>query len=107
LRPIRFHAQNLNDKAGGLQGSMLRHGRCWWKNHGLEWVFGWRPFAAEIGLATHDHALSASISLFFFTLYWNWDHHRFHVWLRDKIRRTDERYGSGREIGIRFDEEYI
>ena len=25
-----FHSQNLNDHRGGTQGSMLRHGRCWW-----------------------------------------------------------------------------
>lgn len=42
---IHFWGQNLNDKRGGLQGSMWRHGRCWLRFLdnclNLEWAFFW------------------------------------------------------------------
>jgi len=104
---VRFHSQNLNEKGAGTLGSMWRHGRCWIGNSGFEWVFGWRPLGAELELATHGHALAGNISLFFFSLYWHWENHRVYWWLQNALKRPDQKYGNGRQIGFRFYEEYI
>lgn len=86
----------------------------WWKEYrwhlwigrhtfGFEYSAGhkgWRPIGFDIGLATHDDFLKFSISLFFFSIYLSWDWHKAASWLSNLIKRKDENYGSGRDIGF-------
>lgn len=79
----------------------LRHGRCWFGQFCLEWVFFKSPsFHLGFGIADYDCALSFAICLIFFSLYFKWENHKFEYWIKDKTKRHDQKYGNGREIKI-------
>jgi hypothetical protein len=104
---MHFHSQNLNEK-NGITGAKWRHGRAWLGNLGWEWVLlKWRPLRLELELATDDHAISASIAFFFFAFWIHLDNWNLHRKLSDLIKRKDERYGNGREVGFYFYEDAI
>lgn len=112
---MNFHAQNLNEKRGQRKGSMFRNGRWWWhltngykKRHSgpeirCEWH--WRisgPRAMlDIGGGDSD-AIGLSLGLGFLTVYLTLIYWPWHLWLTDKTKRKDQKYGNGREIGFYF-----
>jgi hypothetical protein len=106
---MRFHAQNLNDKNGGRQGSMFWYGRWWW--HLTEkvevrcewhWGLGLRCMV-DIGGGDSD-AIGMSLGLGFLTVYLTLVYWPWHLWLTDKTKRRDQKYGNGRELGFYFHE---
>jgi hypothetical protein len=101
-----FHSCNENEKPGGIKGSKWRAGRCWlhWSDHHrnvcLEWSF-WKPrLSVGIGLADYDHVLAGHFCIGLVNLYWHLDHYPLYQWIRDRIKRPDEKYGNGRTIGF-------
>lgn len=69
-----FNSQNLNEKPGGRKGSMLLHGRCWWKfgrrdgsgdtKYMLEWRLGSKSCRASANFnGPDDHNLMISVCL--------------------------------------------
>lgn len=103
---MHFHSQNLNDE-GGITKSKWRHGRCWLHFGqdskyclGFEWGF-WRPrLSIGLDLATHEYALSWNFCIGLANLYFHLEHWPLQRWLSNKIKRPDEKYGNGREIGV-------
>lgn len=105
---MHFHSQNLNEKpGGGTLGSKFWNGRCWLHfgkdskySIGLEWSFLQPRLSIGLDLATHDHAVSWNFCVGLVNLYWHLDYWPLQRWLSNKIKRPDEKYGSGREIGF-------
>lgn len=116
---FHFHAQNLNERGQHLPyGSIWRHGRCWLNlnsgachrvSWGLEWGFWprhkWLNIALD--LATHDQAFSIAFSPFLFSLHLHLEYWPLHSWLADRIKRSDEKYGNGRTIGISYMDDHL
>lgn len=89
--------QNLNDEK-----MFLEHGRCWLGNFCFEWVIPSRLFGIKVGLGNYDHALSFSLELGILSLYVSYDDYKLESWVRDKVKRKDQKYGNGRIIGLSF-----
>lgn len=97
---MHFHSQNLNDKAGGLQGSMWRHGRCWWSdndgkqwNARAEWLFGSKHCRVGFEIDDGEDDFSVCFGLFFF----------FHFALSHPWLRRLTRFGK-REVAFRIND---
>ena len=105
---MHFHSQNLNERrGGGTPGSKFWNGRCWLhfgkdSRHslGFEWGFLRRRLSIGLDLATHDHALAWNFCIGLVNLYFHLDYWPMHNWLSHKIKRRDQKYGNGREIGV-------
>lgn len=101
---MRFHAQNLNEKPGGIVGSMWREGRCWL--HTKRWTFGFswhfwnKRLGLKVGLADYDHALCFSIQTGLVNLYLNIDNRRLYDIMASATKRSDQQYTNGRVIGF-------
>jgi hypothetical protein len=102
-----LHWQNLNEKGREeVTGSILRHGRAWYRPFGyekrpelslnVEWVLWSKRLGVKFGLADYDCAVSFSLSLILFTLYFSLDYFPLESWLQDKTKRAGEKYGNGR-----------
>lgn len=71
---MHFHSQNLNEKPGGRMGSILRHGRCWWriterlKLH-AEWLIPSGKFSLSAQFGGDDDDLLLSFGCGLFTVY--------------------------------------
>jgi hypothetical protein len=100
-----FYWINENEKGHSeVKGSIIRHGRAVW-NFGeqrleSEWLLLSKRISVGIGLGEHEDALSLRLCLWLFSFYLSWENHRVGEWLRNFIKRRDERYGNGREIGF-------
>lgn len=83
---MHFDSQNLNERRNGKTGSMLRHGRCWWRfgecGDGLcfraEWVVPGKKFRFGLEFGGEDN-FQLSVGLIIFTIYlsvsglrWRW-----------------------------------
>jgi hypothetical protein len=101
---LRTHSQTLDKK-----GSKTKHGRVflWFgKNEETDLTIEWnllsKRLGFSIGLGHYDCALSLGLRLFLFSIYFELENSRLKSWIRNKTKRHDEQYGSGRELGINF-----
>lgn len=110
---MRLHWQNLNEKGREeVTGSIVRAGRAWLYLDGesrnslnVEWKLWSKSLSVQLGLADYDHAISAHVCLYLFSLYVTLDWFRAERWLRQMTKRKGEQFGNGRTIGISwFDE---
>lgn len=112
---MHFFVINRNERKDGTNGSAARHGKACLRLAGkglsgidVHWNFGtarwneWLSFAAEVRLAQGDCeivGLRLQLSRLFsvgISFEGGWAHR----WLEELTKRSDEKYGSGRTIGL-------
>lgn len=106
---MKFHSQNLNERGKFRSGSMFRHGR-WWLNSAnhhdwavrCEWQWFSRTLSLEVGLATGEDAVSFSFCCGLIALYLSFSNPRLEKYLAKLTKRKEDRYSSGRTIGVRI-----
>lgn len=102
---MRFHYQDLNN----TRPKKLLYGRCWLGDFAVEWAIpGIGSFHLGIELGTGEGtAIGLMIAPWLFFLHLNYSNWKIYQAIRDAVKRPDETYGDGREIGIAIVEEYI
>lgn len=100
----------INDNTKGhdeVRGSIIRSGRMFWHigtsgNTSLcaEWNLWSKRLSAGLGLADYDHAISAHLCTYLFSLYLILNYWPLEQWLQRITKRKHEKYGNGRTVGL-------
>ena len=110
---MRFHWQNLNEGRNGKKRCGFVNGRCWlyWGKTTLrcEWVFRAENSAAlEVDLGTGEADLvGLYVGFFLFKIFLTLENFKLHNRIEHVIKRGDQKYGSGRVIGVKWHDEFV
>lgn len=113
-----FHFINRNELPGGKKGSALRNAEFhlrgghdsrtgihggWWFDRKLRGLFG-----ATLSLGTSEDTIAGvSFQVLWANVHLSVNNWKAHAWIADKLKRRGEKYGNGRDFGIKQHAEYL